>query len=158
MTRVSAGRYELDDDPRRVDAGVVTGFLTTGAYWGRWRSPDVIERQIAAAWRMVGAYDQDGAMVGFARAFGDGATAYLADVFVLSQHRGTGLGTAIVRLMVDDGPAAQLRWMLHTRDAHDLYRRFGFAPPDDRYLERPARGGLSSPALPGGLEPPPAAT
>lgn len=140
MTRVTAGQYELDDDPGRVDVAAAAGFLTTEAYWARWRSPEVIGHQIAAAWRVVGAYDQAGAMVGFARAFSDGASAYLADVYVLPAHRGTGLGTAIVALMVDDGPGPQLRWMLHTRDAHDLYRRFGFAPPDDRYLERPGRG------------------
>lgn len=137
MTRVAVGSYELDDDPERVDARAATDFLTTQAYWGRWRSPELIERQIARAWRVIGAYDQAGAMVGFARAFSDEATAYLADVYVLSQHRGAGLGTAIVRLMIDDGPGPHLRWMLHTRDAHGLYRRFGFAPPDDRYLERP---------------------
>lgn len=139
MTRVAVGSYELDDDPERVDARAAVDFLTTQAYWARWRSPELIERQIARAWRVIGAYDQAGAMVGFARAFSDEATAYLADVYVLSQHRGAGLGTAIVRMMIDDGPGPQLRWMLHTRDAHGLYRRFGFAPPDDRYLERPQR-------------------
>lgn len=139
MTRVAVGSYELDDDPERVDARAAVDFLTTQAYWARWRSPELIERQIARAWRVIGAYDQAGAMVGFARAFSDEATAYLADVYVLSQHRGAGLGTAIVRMMIDDGPGPQLRWMLHTRDAHGLYRRFGFAPPDDRYLERQQR-------------------
>jgi GNAT superfamily N-acetyltransferase len=137
MTRVAVGIYELDDDPERVDAGAAADFLTAQAYWARWRSREVIGRQIASAWRVVGAYDQAGAMVGLARAFSDGASAYLADVYVLPAHRGAGLGTAIVRLMIDDGPGARQRWMLHTRDAHGLYRRFGFAPPDDRYLERP---------------------
>lgn len=136
MTRVAVGTCELDDDPERVDAGAAADFLTAEAYWGRWRSRELIERQIGRAWRVVGAYDQAGAMVGFARAFSDEATAYLADVYVLPQHRGAGLGTAIVRLMIDDGPGPHLRWMLHTRDAHGLYARFGFAKPDDRYLER----------------------
>jgi GNAT superfamily N-acetyltransferase len=150
MTRVAVGPYELDDNPERADPGAAIEFLTTEAYWGRSRSRELIKRQIAGAWRVVGAYDQAGAMVGFARAFSDGASAYLADVYVLRAHRGSGLGTAIVRLMIDDGPGARMRWMLHTRDAHGLYQRFGFAPPDDRYLERPA--------LPGGLEPPPPAS
>jgi GNAT superfamily N-acetyltransferase len=140
MTRVAVGSYELDDDPERVDARAAADFLTTEAYWGRWRNRADIERQIAGAWRVIGAYDQAGAMVGFARAFSDEASAYLADVYVLPQHRGSGLGAAIVRLMIDDGPGPHLRWMLHTRDAHGLYARFGFAEPDDRYLERPPRG------------------
>ena len=77
-------------------------------------------------------------MVGFARAFGDGGSAYLGDVYVLSAHRGAGLGRAIVAMMIEDGPGAGFRWMLHTSDAHGLYRSFGFASPDSRYLERPA--------------------
>jgi N-acetyltransferase len=135
--RCACGNYDIDDDPARIDPAAAVSFLTTEAYWGRWRGEQEIRRQIAAAWRVVGAYDQDGGMVGFARAFGDGGSAYLADVYVLPAHRGAGLGRAIVRMMVDEGPDAGLRWMLHTADAHGLYRSFGFAAPDGRYLERP---------------------
>lgn len=138
-------KYEIDDDPARVDADAAVAFLTTQAYWARWRDADRIKAQIGAAWRVVGAYDGAGAMVGFARAFSDGASAYLADVYVLPAHRGAGLGAAIVRAMVDEGAGARMRWMLHTADAHGLYRRFGFAAPDGRYLERPRR----EPAEPG---------
>jgi N-acetyltransferase len=137
--RTSAGDYEIDDEPGRVDAEAAAAFLTTQAYWGRWRGADDIKRQIAEAWRVVGAYDRTGAMVGFARAFGDGGAAYLADVYVLPAHRGAGLGKAMVRTMIEDGPGAGWRWMLHTSDAHGLYRQFGFASADHRYLERPPR-------------------
>ena len=112
-------------------------FLTAEAYWGRWRGEQEIRQQIASAWRVTGAYDPAGAMVGFARAFSDGGSAYLADVYVLPAHRGAGLGKAIVAMMVEQGPAR--RWMLHTADAHGLYRSFGFAAPDRAYLERPPR-------------------
>jgi RimJ/RimL family protein N-acetyltransferase/GNAT superfamily N-acetyltransferase len=139
--RMTAGRYELDDDAGRIDPDAAVAFLTTEAYWARWRSAEDIKRQIAEAWRVVGVYDQAGAMVGFARAFGDGATAYLSDVYVLAAHRGAGLGKAIMQLMVEDGPAAGWRWMLHTADAHGLYRQFGFAAPTSRFLERPHREG-----------------
>jgi len=135
--RTTAGEYELDDDPGRVDAEAAVAFLTTEAYWARWRGAEDIKRQITAAWRVVGAYDRAGAMVGFARACGDGGSAYLADVYVLPAHRGAGLGQAIVRMMIEDGPGAGWRWMLHTSDAHGLYRQFGFARPNGRYLERP---------------------
>jgi GNAT superfamily N-acetyltransferase len=132
--------FELDDDPGRVDLDVLWAFLSTDAYWGRQRVREDIERQVAGAWRVVGAYMADGAMVGFARAFSDGvASAYLADVFVLREARGRGVGTALVRTMIEDGPGAHFRWMLHTNDAHDLYRRFGFENPDHTYLERPRR-------------------
>jgi N-acetyltransferase len=136
--RMAAGDYEIDDDPGRVDAEIAVAFLTTDAYWARWRGAEDIKGQIATAWRLVGAYDRTGAMVGFARASGDQGTAYLADVFVLPAHRGTGLGKAIVRMMIEDGPGAEGRWMLHTSDAHSLYRQFGFSTPNGRFLERPA--------------------
>jgi N-acetyltransferase len=152
VVRISVGDYEIDDDRARVDAGAAGAFLTTQAYWGKWRGADDIRRQIEAAWRVVGAYDRTGAMVGFARAFGDGGAAYLADVYVLPEHRGAGLGKAIVRMMIEDGPGSGWRWMLHTSDAHGLYRQFGFASPDGRYLERPgADGGTGSGA---GIVPP----
>jgi len=141
--RRAVGNYEIDDDPARIDPAAAVSFLTAGAYWGRWRGEQEIRSQIAAAWRVTGAYDQAGAMVGFARAFSDGGSAYLADVYVLPAHRGAGLGKALVRMMIDDGPGAGLRWMLHTSDAHGLYRQFGFAASDGGYLERPRepRGG-----------------
>lgn len=139
--------YLLDSDPARVDLDVVWSFLTQQAYWARWRTRADVEAQVRAAWRVVGLYQQvGGAMVGFARAISDGvALAYLADVFVLPEHRGRGLGRALVAAMVEDGPGADFRWLLHTADAHDLYATFGFAPPDGTLLERP---GARSPLLP----------
>lgn len=136
--RVTVDGFEVDDDPRRVDRDRVWAFLSTSAYWGRWRSRAEVERQLDAAWRVVGCYDGRGRMVGFARAVSDGvAFAYLADVYVEAEARGHGLGVALVRAMIDDGPGAGFRWALHTADAHRLYERFGFAPPDPTYLERP---------------------
>lgn len=133
--------YELDDDPARIDVDVVWTFMSTQAYWGGWRDRTQVERQLTGSWRVVGAYRGDtGAMVGFARAFSDGvALAYLADVFVLAEARGVGLGKALIRTMIDEGPGADFRWMLHTRDAHRLYRNFGFREPDANYLERPGK-------------------
>ena len=138
--RRTAGSYELDDDPARIDPAAAAAFLTTEAYWARWRAEPDIRRQIDAAWRVIGAYDAAGAMVGFARAISDGGSAYLADVYVLPAHRGRGLGKAIVAMMIEEGPGAGFRWMLHTSDAYGLYRQFGFAPPPDNYMERPPRG------------------
>jgi GNAT superfamily N-acetyltransferase len=60
---------------------------------------------------------------------------YLADVYVLEECRGRGLGVELVREIVDNGPNADRRWVLHTRDAHALYERFGFGP-SERLMER----------------------
>jgi hypothetical protein len=70
--RRAVGDYELDDDPARIDPVAAAAFLTTEAYWGRWRTEHDIGRQIATAWRVIGAYDPAGAMVGLARAISDG--------------------------------------------------------------------------------------
>ena len=133
--------YEIDDDPGRIDRDAVWQFLSTEAYWGRTRSRADFEAQLASAWRVVGAYETaTGRQVGFARAISDGvATAYLSDVFILPAARGGGLGRELVATMIDRGPGSGFRWSLHTRDAHELYRKFGFAEPDSRYMERPGR-------------------
>lgn len=134
------GGYDVDDNRDRIDRDAVCAFLDTEVYWGHWRSRDDIERQLDTAWRLVGAYERgSGAQVGFARAVSDGvAVAYLADVYVEPAHRGHGLGKVLVATMIDDGPGAEFKWMLHTGDAHGLYAAFGFAGPTDSYLERPA--------------------
>jgi len=132
------GDYAIDDDPARVDRDAAWQFLSTDAYWGRWRTRADFDTQVDASWRVIGAY-RDAAMVGFARVLSDGvATAYLADVYVLPAHRGSGLAQAMLAELIETGPAAQFRWMLHTADAHGLYAKLGFAPADDRYLERPS--------------------
>lgn len=133
------GAYELDDDAGRVDRDAVWDFLANRAYWGKSRTRDDFEKQFMASWRVVGAYERaTGRLAGFSRAISDGvATAYLADVFVVQQARGSGLGKELVKTMIDRGPGKRFRWMLHTADAHGLYRQFGFADPSERYMERP---------------------
>ena len=136
MRRDLGDGIEVDDDPRRIDVAAVHDFLSNDAYWAEGRPRDVVERLIREAERVVGVYD-DGRQVGFARAFTDGvALVYLADVYVLREYRGRGLGKELVREMVEGGPYAGLRWMLHTRDAHDLYRKVGFEAPSERVMER----------------------
>lgn len=136
-----AMEYETDDDPARIQPDAVWAWLSTEAYWGRQRTRADVDAQIAGAWRVVGAYRMDtGEQVGFARAVSDGvAVAYLADVFVLAQHRGHALGKRMMQLMIDDGPGRGFRWMLFTGDAHGLYEQFGFAAPDVTAMVRPAR-------------------
>lgn len=136
MRRELGDEYELDDDPTRLDLDAIWRFLSTEAYWGRARTRDVFERQVSEAARVIGLY-RGKEQVGFERAFTDGMVVYLADVFVLSGHRGRGLGFELVRAMVDEGPLRDLRWLLHTRDAHALYEKFGFGPPSERVMERP---------------------
>jgi GNAT superfamily N-acetyltransferase len=131
--------YEYSDDAERIDVEAAWDFLSQHAYWGRWRTRADFERQLAGSWRVVGCYDAgSGRMVGFARALSDGVgLAYLGDVYVLPEHRGRGLGKRLVEVMIEEGPGADFRWLLHTADAHGLYERFGFAAPGSSVLERP---------------------
>jgi GNAT superfamily N-acetyltransferase len=127
--------YELDDDPGRIDRAAVHAYLVR-SYWAEGRPREVQDALIDTAARVVGLY-HDGEQVGFARANSDGhVQSYLADVYVLEEHRGRGLGVELVRFSVDEGPLAGTKWYLHTRDAHDLYRKFGFVEPSERALER----------------------
>jgi len=129
---------EFDGDPARFDIAAVHDYLANESYWAKGRPYDVVERLVRDAQRVVGVYD-DARQVGFARAFTDGVSlVYLADVSLLPDYRGRGLGLRLIREMVENGPYAARRWLLHTRDAHELYRRFGFGEPGERLMERPA--------------------
>jgi GNAT superfamily N-acetyltransferase len=136
VRRALADGLELDDAKERIDLDAVHAYVGGESYWAKGRSREEQARLVAEASRVVGLYDGE-RQVGFCRAFTDGVTiVYLADVYVLAAYRGRGLGLELVREMIDRGPYAQLKWMLHTSDAHPLYRRAGFLEPGYRVLER----------------------
>jgi GNAT superfamily N-acetyltransferase len=131
--------YELDDDRARVDRDAVHRYLSEESYWAKGRGREVQDALIDNAARVVGLY-HDGGLVGFSRSISDGhVQSYLADVYVLDDHRGHGLGVELVRFSVDEGPLAGTKWLLHTADAHGLYRKLGFVEPGSALLERPRR-------------------
>lgn len=137
MKRALENGYELDDDPARIDRAAVHAFLTQ-SYWAEGRTRERQDALIDGSARTVGLYrgtDQ----VGFARVVDCDAAGfvYLADVYVLEEHRGRGLGLELVRETVENGPHAMRRWVLHTRDMHALYAKLGFGA-NERLLERAA--------------------
>ena len=126
--------YQLDDTRDRVDLRAVHDYLATQSYWAAGRPYDVVEQQMRDSFRVLGLYRGD-AQVGYCRTVSDGSNlAYLADVYVLTAHRGRGLGVELVREAIVNGPPVR-RWLLHTKDAHSLYAKFGFGPPSDRLME-----------------------
>jgi GNAT superfamily N-acetyltransferase len=134
MRRDIGDGYVLDDDRDRIDPVAVHRYLSIDSYWAAGRDYDTVERLVRDSFAVVGLYHHD-VQVGFCRTVSDGViVAYLADVYVLPEHRGHGLGVALVRHAVVEGPPVR-RWLLHTRDAHPLYAKFGFAPPSDRVME-----------------------
>ncbi len=139
MRRELDGGFELDDDRDRIDLEAVHRFLSEEAYWALGRPRETVEQLIEAAARVVGLYEGE-RQVGFTRTVSDGvALAYLADVYVLPELRGRGLGEELVRETVEVGPYADCRWLLHTTDAGPLYARFGFGEPSPTLMERPRR-------------------
>jgi GNAT superfamily N-acetyltransferase len=141
--------YVISDDPARLDLDAIWGFLRS-AYWSPGVPRDVVERSIAGS-RPFGLYTPDGGQAGFARVVTDGATfAWVADVFVLEEHRGRGLGKWLIETILASPPFDRLRVvLLATADAHGLYERFGFErAPAGWYLtlRRPADAAYGSPA------------
>jgi GNAT superfamily N-acetyltransferase len=138
MKRDLGDGLELDDDRDRIDVDTVHAFLSEHAYWALGRPRERQERLVRESARVVGLY-HDGEQVGFARAVTDGnSIAYLADVYVLPEFRGRGFGLELVREVVERGPYAHVRWILHTEDGHGLYSKVGFGPPGPKVMERPA--------------------
>jgi MFS family permease/GNAT superfamily N-acetyltransferase len=122
---VAVTAYEISTDPSRLDVDLVHSVLTA-SYWARGRPREVVARSIAHS-ICFGAY-VDGRLVGFARVVSDRAVfAYLMDVFVVPEHRGQGMGRALVQAAVGHPELQGLRlFTLRTRDAHRLYSRVGF--------------------------------
>jgi GNAT superfamily N-acetyltransferase len=139
MRRDLPDGFELDDDKARIDRAAVHRFISEESYWAAGREREAMDGLIERADRVVGLY-QAGRQIGFSRTVDapDAGLTYLADVYVLQEHRGSGLGLELVRFSVDEGPFSDRRWVLHTADAHALYEKFGFGR-GERLLERPAR-------------------
>jgi GNAT superfamily N-acetyltransferase len=136
VKRTLDGGFELDDDKDRVDISVVHTFLANESYWARGRDRETVALLVREATRIVGLY-KDGALIGFGRVVTDNVSfGWLGDVFVLPSFRGRGLGTELVRELIDGHPVQPRSWYLGTLDAHDLYRKIGFGPPSDRVMQR----------------------
>jgi GNAT superfamily N-acetyltransferase len=137
------GDYTLSDDPARVDAVAVHAYLTQ-SYWAEGISLDLVERCIAGS-LCVGVYHATAGQVAFARVVTDRASfAYLCDVYVLDDHRRRGLAKWMMEAISAHPDLQGLRrFVLVTKDAHDLYLPFGFTAPafPERYMEI-ARPGL----------------
>jgi GNAT superfamily N-acetyltransferase len=136
VKRVLAAGLELDDDKTRIDRAEVHRYLCDESYWAAGRQRETQDRLIDEAARVVGLYDSE-QQIGFCRAVTDGVSfVYLADVYVLEEHRGRGLGEAMLREMVERGDLTRLKWLLHTSDMHPLYEKLGFGVPNAKVMER----------------------
>jgi GNAT superfamily N-acetyltransferase len=151
ITEWRRGEFLVSTDRARLDLDVIHGFLTN-SYWVKGISRELVARSLEHS-LCFGIYDESGSegpdlakavrpgapQVGFCRVVSDLATvAYLGDVFVLETYRGRGLSKFLMECVTQHPALDGLRrWILLTRDAHDLYKKFGFTPlkSADRYME-----------------------
>ena len=131
--------YVISTDRSRLNIDLIHDFLSKTSYWAIDRARDVVERSIdnSLSFGVYKGNDQ----VGFARVVTDYATfAWIADVFVLPEHRGQGLSKWLMDVMLSHSQLQGFRrWVLATKDAHGLYERYGFIPlhRPERWMERP---------------------
>jgi len=140
----SRAPYRVTTDPARIDFEVVHGFLSR-SYWAESIPRETMATAIANSLCFSLFKDEEpirpaqGRQIGFARVITDRSTyAYLADVFVLEAHRGQGLAVWFMSVLFAHPDLQGLRrFQLATRDAHGLYRKFGFETPQnpDRLME-----------------------
>ena len=132
------GEYVISTDPARLDIATIHEYLSGSAYWAIGRPLEVVRRSIENS-LPFGVYHRT-AQIGFARVVTDYATfAWLADVFVLPEFQGQGIGKWLIGVIVDHpGLPGLRRWLLGTKDAHGLYAQYGFQPlrAPERFMER----------------------
>jgi GNAT superfamily N-acetyltransferase len=132
------GNLLLSTDKARINQAEVLRLLQTETYWAGNMTPEKLATAVANS-LCFSVFDAD-RQVAFARLITDYATfGYLTDVFVVSEYRSKGISKWIMEEMVKM-PELQgfRRWVLATTDAHELYRRYGFAEPEllNTYMHR----------------------
>lgn len=128
--------YEISTDKSKLDIPFIHQYLSTASYWAMDIPIDLVKKSIEGS-VCFGVYDLQpgfpaGKQIGFARVVTDAATfGYLADVFIIDQHRSKGLSKWLMEVIMNyPGFEPLRRWMLATRDAHGLYKQFGFTELD----------------------------
>lgn len=129
-------RFAISTDKSKLDLAVIHDFLKS-SYWAENIPWSIVKKSINNS-LCFGIYEEK-KQVGFARVISDYATfAYLADVFILESYRGQGLGNWLIQSILEHPELQGLRkWLLATKDAHGLYRQYGFQDlkRPDTYME-----------------------
>jgi len=122
------GPYFLSTDPALLDVSLIHAFLSEQSYWAPGIPREIVERSLKNS--LCFGLFHESQQVGFARVVTDRTTfAWLGDVFVIDAHRGQGLGKWMIESLLTHPDLQGLRRiLLGTRDAHDLYARYGFKP------------------------------
>jgi GNAT superfamily N-acetyltransferase len=127
----SMNTYHIKAGVENMDIAAIHDFLSKESYWARGIPRETVETSLQHSF-CVGVFD-DESQIGFARFVTDYATfAYLADVYVLKEYRGKGLSKMLMEYIMElEWTKGLRRLLLATLDAHALYKRFGFEPPEN---------------------------
>ncbi len=130
--------FVISDCRDKLDLELIYYFLNNCSYWAKARPKKTIQKSIDNS--LCFGLFKNNKQIGFGRVVTDYATfAYLADVFIIEEYRGQGLGKWLVECIIRHPDLQNLqRWMLATADAHELYSRYGFIPlkQTEKYMEK----------------------
>lgn len=137
MIEETKDTFLISTDSSKLDVKLIHNYLCNESYWSKGILFEVFKRSIDNS-ICFGLYENN-KQIGFARVVTDKATfAYLGDVFILESYRGKGLSKWLMECIMKH-PELQgfRRWILLTRDAHELYRKYGFKDIEkpQRYME-----------------------
>ena len=120
--------FHVSADKNKLNIDIIFQFLNSDAYWSKGRLRSTVEKSITNS-LCFGVYDVKNNQAGFARVITDYAVyAYILDLFIVTSHRGKGLGKLLMKEILSNPDTTMVKnWALATRDAHDLYRKFGFS-------------------------------
>ena len=123
--------YSISTDKSKLNAEAIHDYLCNKSYWAKGRSLDNVKKSIDNS-ICFGLYDSDGNTLSFARVVTDKVVyAYLMDLFIFDKFQGKGLGTMLIKHILEQ-PDLQVRlWFLATNNAHGLYKKFGFSSISD---------------------------
>lgn len=128
--------YTISTNPALIQVEVVQQYLSQDSYWAKNIPLELVQKSIEGS-LCFGVYENSH-QIGFARLITDKATfAYLADVFILAEHRGKGLSKWLMAT-IHAHPELQglRRWLLGTKDAHTLYEQFGWTRFGEEQMHR----------------------
>ena len=118
-------KFWITTEKPKLDIPFIQQFLTN-SYWAAGISEEIVQRCVDGS-ICFGVFHED-QQIGFARVVTDKASfGYLADVFIDEAWRGKGLSKWLMEIIMQH-PDLQgfRRFLLATRDAHGLYKQFGF--------------------------------
>ena len=134
------GEFIVSTDRKRLQLEVIHKYLSEESYWATERTREQTATAIKNS--LPFAVYKGENQVGFARVVTDYATfAYLGDVFILPEYQGGGLGKFLMKVIVEHSDLQGFRrWILATKDAHELYEKFEFAAlrHPERWMEKTA--------------------